>query len=460
MQLFVTFMIVSFSLANIYHVGAAMADIGVANFLHKIDAAAFVATSRAHRGSCGGSISINDGESITIRSPNYPNKYGNNLVCKWIISSATGKSMTVSSNSFHLEYSSICQWDYWMINGIKYCGTVGPQGVTFSGQKEIWFITDSTITDLGFDITIKVPATVPPTCTDSSNCPFKCGIPQTAPNLTPSSSAGRIVGGVTAVAHSWPWQVGILTAAGNNFQFCGGSVLDTKWILTAAHCCIHQTANDLRVRVGAHNLSRPDASTQIIPVSRIVMHPSYGDTTQTHDFCMLQLREAISISRDVLPVCLPTALDASPGTRCFTTGWGVTQASRIAAVPNIKALLQLQQQAAIGKIPPRIVKKLARSTATVLQQVDVAVMEANACAAKYSPISLIDDSMLCATAPGKDSCQGDSGGPLVCPRADGKPGFVLAGVTSWGIGCARPNYPGVYGKVIGVVPWITTTMAS
>ncbi|XP_067004200.2 trypsin-1 isoform X2 [Anabrus simplex] len=91
--------------------------------------------------------------------------------------------------------------------------------------------------------------------------------------------------------------------------------------------------------------------------------------------------------------------------------------------------------------------------ATILQQVTVPIVSYSECNADYENYDGgITERMICAgyTAGGKDACQGDSGGPLV---ANGK----LQGVVSWGYGCARPNYPGVYARVASVRDWIKTS---
>jgi len=90
----------------------------------------------------------------------------------------------------------------------------------------------------------------------------------------------------------------------------------------------------------------------------------------------------------------------------------------------------------------------------VIHQVDVNIAQQSVCNTAYNGV--ISNDMICASAPGKDTCQGDSGGPLVCQADDGN--FHLVGVTSWGRGCASPGYPGVYGRISHVLPWITETM--
>ena len=93
------------------------------------------------------------------------------------------------------------------------------------------------------------------------------------------------------------------------------------------------------------------------------------------------------------------------------------------------------------------------------QYVQVPAVTNAACTSAYIGINDITDSMICAGYPegGKDSCQGDSGGPFVC-NEDGK--AIIAGVVSWGAGCALPGYPGVYSRVTRVLNWIKAQMVN
>merc|ERR1712200_259966 len=144
-----------------------------------------------------------------------------------------------------------------------------------------------------------------------------------------------------------------------------------------------------------------------------------------NDFVILKLSSALTFNDDVGPICLPNpdhAPDAT-GQTCFVSGWGTLESG--------------------GSSPSE------------LQWVAVPTVTNEQCSQAYN--NGITDSMICAGLPegGKDSCQGDSGGPFVC-RDDGK--AVLTGVVSFGIGCALPDYPGVYARVTAVLDWVKQNM--
>ena len=98
-----------------------------------------------------------------------------------------------------------------------------------------------------------------------------------------------------------------------------------------------------------------------------------------------------------------------------------------------------------------------------MQYVKVPVISKNDCRHAYAnsniiPTYAITNATICAGyigKGGKDSCQGDSGGPLVCNK-DGK--AIIAGIVSWGEGCARPEFPGVYSRTTHVLQWIINQM--
>ena len=99
----------------------------------------------------------------------------------------------------------------------------------------------------------------------------------------------------------------------------------------------------------------------------------------------------------------------------------------------------------------------------VLMQVALPIVPVATCVDWYHHhrAPAVTDNMLCAGYPagGKDTCQGDSGGPLVCRRSSSTDVWELHGITSWGYGCARQKYPGVYTRVMRFANWINITMS-
>merc|ERR1712088_130368 len=234
-------------------------------------------------------------------------------------------------------------------------------------------------------------------------------------------NADRIVGGEAAPSMI-PWQVAMLSGS---FQFCGGTILDSCTILTAAHCGINTGHS---IRAGSTDKT---SGGQVRGISQVISNADlpYDSSTTNNDWLIAKLDSPLTLGDDVQAACLPSAsyLPAdSTEDRCFTSGWG-TLSSGGSATDN-------------------------------LQYVRVPAVTNSACNAAYG--GSITDSMLCAGftgVGGKDACQGDSGGPYVC---NDNGNAVIAGVVSWGIGCALPQYPGVYARVTPVLSWIQSNMGS
>ena len=239
------------------------------------------------------------------------------------------------------------------------------------------------------------------------------------------STYDRIVNGQTASAPI-PWQVSLRRYPDGNGHFCGGIVLDSKTILTAAHCQV-ETSNYIMVG----KVNRMEG--QNIKVSKVI-NADWNENTMDNDVAILKLSTPLTMGKDVQAICLPSAgFNPAVGSTCIVSGWGLMKEG--------------------GPFLP-----------TNLQYVAVPVISQATCKAKYlvphkpgaAPIG-ITDNMICAglTAGGKDSCQADSGGPFVCME-NGKP--VITGIVSFGIGCARAEYPGVYAKVTKYLTWIKSHM--
>ncbi|GAA1223078.1 serine protease [Prauserella halophila] len=215
----------------------------------------------------------------------------------------------------------------------------------------------------------------------------------------------NIVGGSPADIADVPYAVALTDAAG--FQFCGGSLVAEDKVLTAAHCVEGQDPSDVVAVTGRTDLTTSEGSET--PVTDIWLHPDYTGVTTGADIAVLTLSSPVT---DAEPVELASATDGpgySPGADATVAGWGTTSEGG----PSPDTLLQ-------GSVP-------------VTSDEDCAA----AYGSEYDP-----EGMVCAGLPegGVDACQGDSGGPLA---VDG----VLAGVVSWGQGCARPDFPGVYARV-------------
>ena len=243
----------------------------------------------------------------------------------------------------------------------------------------------------------------------------------------------RIINGGPIGVASAPWQVALVTASvadNYNAQFCGGSLLSSTTVATAAHCVPGLAPSAVQVLAGVGSLAE---STTRIGVSAIVSHPSYNAGTSENDVAILTLQTPVSldgVSRAAiaLPPPGPSSTSWPPaGTSAFVSGWGNTSTS--------------------GSAYP-----------TQLQGVTVRVLtdpSTAACGSYPDPVGNAYDAttMLCAadTDPARDSCQGDSGGPLAIERSGT---WTLAGVVSWGYGCANPAYPGVYARVTTYRDWL------
>ena len=229
--------------------------------------------------------------------------------------------------------------------------------------------------------------------------------PAAAAHPRPAGDVPRpVVGGTPTTTDAYPFVTQITDAAGN--QFCGGTLVAARKVVTAAHCVADETPAQLRVVGGRTYLDGTDGT--VSGVSRIWVAPGFTDPTSGDDVAVLTLTTAMPYTPAPYVAADDTGVYA-PGTVARVLGWGTT-------TENGSASNQLR-------------------TATV------PVVADSDCARVYGSHFVASD-MVCAGYPsgGVDTCQGDSGGPLLV-------GGVLAGITSWGNGCAAAGHPGVYARL-------------
>lgn len=132
---------------------------------------------------------------------------------------------------------------------------------------------------------------------------YTCSSNATCGCSTASAIVTKIVGGETASPQTWGWAAS-LRYSDTGSHFCGGSIISSSHILTAAHCTVESAASDIRVYVGSIYLS---AATQARDVSRIYNHPDYSSSTYQNDIAILKLSSPLNLDQtNVDLVCLPT----------------------------------------------------------------------------------------------------------------------------------------------------------
>lgn len=248
----------------------------------------------------------------------------------------------------------------------------------------------------------------------------------------------RIVGGGTAGCNEWPWQVGLLARQGFSISsdpFCGGTLINSRYVVTAAHCTDGKTAGDIAVSIGDHNISATamEPAQTWAGLEALVQHPGYNEDTTKDDISVLRLAQEVDMSL-FSPACLPAPSVASSqqwaGQNATATGWGALQYGT-------------------GDYPE------------VLQELqDLLPIVTNS---ECVDNELIDEGqllpgMFCAGGPGLgiDTCQGDSGGPLTRQAIAGI--YELIGVVSWGVDCAK-SY-GVYADIPYYHSWLAPIVGS
>ncbi|KAJ4432547.1 hypothetical protein ANN_21170 [Periplaneta americana] len=318
---------------------------------------------------------------------------------------------------------------------------------------------------------------------------------------------GRIVGGTTTTITNFPYQLSLRYSGSH---ICGASIISANWAVTAGHCIIG-SASSLTLRAGS---TYSNTGGTVHQVSQAIRHGSYNANTLDYDIAVLKNTElhALYSSPDIIRNIKSRRLrwaghagrmgESRSGYRVLVArsegkrplgrprrrwednkmdlremgydgrDWINLAQDRdqwrayVRAAMNLRVSSAFSFGSSVQAIPLETGSVSAGTSAvvsgwgttseggsasTTLRQVAVPIVSDSSCNSAYSSYGGITARMICAgyTSGGKDACQGDSGGPLV---ANGK----LIGIVSWGAGCARPNYPGVYTKVSALRSWISS----
>jgi hypothetical protein len=271
------------------------------------------------------------------------------------------------------------------------------------------------------------------------------------------------IGGLAALDRQVPWQAQIYgpfkdesfdkkeTEGMQLWQkqhACGGSLISSEWVLTAAHCISRKMVNQFyRIRLGAEDISKDPGVTYRI--DRIVRHAGF-DNMYHNDIALVHIipDAATKPANDPRQISAITPYSGSlrPGTPVVASGWGRVVASNVVVRHGNDVAF-----APDGNLPN-----------AALLRVDLDVVGNDKCQKLpgYEPVVLengktqprVHAGVICAAKPGKATCRGDSGGPLVV--SVNREAF-LAGIVSWGKGrCTGDGQPGVYTSVTFYRDWI------
>jgi len=241
-----------------------------------------------------------------------------------------------------------------------------------------------------------------------------------------TSEATRIIGDNPTQPHEYPWMVALLI---NGKSFCGGSIIDKRHILTAAHCT--DGAENITILMGSHSIKQKEESRKIVNITaeNIFQHPNYDEETIFSDISILRLPEELEYNENIKPVCLPNRFmmtQANVGDTVRVSGWGIQSDD-------------------------------AKTISPTLQHTQPTTIMTNAnCRQLFR--DLITGNQVCMnTTPRNSACKGDSGGPLftVVKANNGTRAHIVQyGIVSFGSFSCERGFPVAFTRVTAFLDYI------
>ncbi|CAF4942755.1 unnamed protein product [Pieris macdunnoughi] len=253
-----------------------------------------------------------------------------------------------------------------------------------------------------------------------------------------------IVGGETTSPGEFPHMAALgWVNQEDGYDFlCGGSLISSRFVLTAAHCikaARRQPGTPSIVRLGDQNLDpnvEDNATPVDVPIKNIIPHPQYNSPIKYNDIALMELHTDVDFEAHIRPACLWTRNDFSGHEKAIATGWGVTNPGSTTA-----------------------------ETSNDLQKVALSLLENARCDVLLKNLKNrlwwgFVNTQMCAgeLRGGKDTCQGDSGSPLQVASKENQCVFHIVGVTSFGRMCAQSGNPAIYTRVSSYLDWIESVV--
>uniref|UniRef100_A0A2P2HYZ9 Trypsin-1-like n=1 Tax=Hirondellea gigas TaxID=1518452 RepID=A0A2P2HYZ9_9CRUS len=326
--------------------------------------------------------------------------------CSWKFSTSSGSQLSLTCMSVHMSWFA----SIYITDGEK---TIRHSCLWCTGENFAYDLV-STVVEVGLDNRFIF-----------TNSGFTCRMEANGINVKDDCSCGvvsggkRIVGGKETSPNKYPWVVSLVMAS-IKYNFCGGALITDSYVLTAAHCTANQKAGSLAIYLGMHNIADMRRSGGIKRrVKRIIQHPKYNETDNDYDIALVEIDrvDIFSAGSRMRPICLPSTNRDYEGTMGTVAGWGTVSDGG--------------------------------QSSEVLLEVEVPIISNYKCNSVYN---MITDRMLCAGRKNTDSCQGDSGGALWVKAPGGHREVV--GIVSFGYGCGKEGFSGVYARVTELLSWI------